>query len=103
MVQLLFVRNHVQSLSVGKYYTLGLPLCSKNIFISSVVIRVDRLVLTPGGGLYFLLALPGLEPIVRTSGECLEILLTSVCSVFRFCAIVVRCFGTEMPFQKKIQ
>ena len=49
--------------------------------MSSVVIRVDCLVLTPGGGLYFLLALPGLEPIVRASGECLEILLTSVCSV----------------------
>ena len=80
---------------------LGLPLCSKSIFISSVVIRVDRLVLTPGGGLYFLLALPGFEPIVRTSGECLEILLTSVCSVFRFCAIVVRCSGTKMPSQNK--
>ena len=63
--------------------------------MSSVVMSVDRLVLTPGGGLCLLLALPGLEPIVRTSGECLEILLTSVWSAFKLCAIVVRLFVTK--------
>ena len=60
--------------------------------MSSVVMSVDRLVLTPGGGLCLLLALPGLEPIVRPSGECLEILLTSICSAFKLYAIVCEAF-----------